>query len=289
MVERFIEKPNLPRQPRGTRAGGRFAQRKEVISEPSVDLGAELAELDGSKVAEELARKREEAITAAAKKVSNVETPRDEAAILEGMEASLRGNLSDDHFFESDASRFAPEQKPAIQLGGRLEMAGGSWQYPPSYSDVEQIVDHWARCILHDSALANVQNADRYGRDLTVYEAELEQWKRSQPTLTSRFIRKHPEETAAVQAEWKARKQYIDRIRYGIGLIELENLRDVTRLHAIWLQTFKMSSQVQTEVALREFVMTSGEVTTILDVEKKYRLSEISSAWFNREKFRSEE
>ena len=256
MVERFIEKPNLPRQPRGTRAGGRFAQRKEVISEPSVDLGAELAELDGSKVAEELARKREEAITAAAKKVSNVETPRDEAAILEGMEASLRGNLSDDHFFESDASRF---------------------------------VDHWARCILHDSALANVQNADRYGRDLTVYEAELEQWKRSQPTLTSRFIRKHPEETAAVQAEWKARKQYIDRIRYGIGLIELENLRDVTRLHAIWLQTFKMSSQVQTEVALREFVMTSGEVTTILDVEKKYRLSEISSAWFNREKFRSEE
>lgn len=254
-----------------------------------MDLGAELAELDGSKAAEELARKREEAIAAAAKKVSNVETPSDEAAILEGMEASFRANLSDDHFFESDASRFAPEQKPAIQLGGRLEMAGGSWQYPPSYSDVEQIVDHWARCVLHDSALTNVQNADRYGRDLTIYEDEFEKWERSQPTLTSRFIRKHPEESAAVKAEWKTRKQYIDRIRYGIGLIELENLRDVTRLHAIWLQTFKMSSQVQTEVALREFVMTSGEVTTILDVEKKYRLSEISSAWFNREKFRSEE
>jgi hypothetical protein len=275
----------IVRHPRGTPAGGRFAE-KRIISEPDVDLEeAELAELDGSKAAEEMAKKRDEAIAArvgeSAQPVDRVDP---DALAIEALEASLRDSISDDHFFDEGSALHNPSQKPAVHLGGRLEMASGSWQYPPSYTDVEQIVDHWARCILHDSSLAAVEMADKYGRIdyFPKYEAEFVAWQKDNPSMSARFRRKNPEVAEARGAEYREWNAYLDRIRYGIGLIPKPEIRDVTRLHAIWLQTMNLPTKDRLEVPLREFVMTSGEVTTILDVEKKYRLSEISPAWFNK-------
>jgi hypothetical protein len=300
-----------PRHPRGSSVGGRFAEKK-IISEPDVDLeGVELAELDGSRGAEEMARKRDEAIAAARLEsdrdasdpvdtadtddTASPETPSsefvlsDDMIVLAAMEAEMLGPISDEHFFEDDVDKphkpRNPKQKPSIQLGGKISFSD-TWNFPPSSRvGVEVLADFFARVEIFDGAVSNIENADRWGRDITRYEQEYKTWFDSARAITKRFQRNNPEEAEQLSSEYKARIEFLNQVRHGAGLIPTSEYRDVARLYGFFLQTRGLPEDEAQQAATREFIDSGGSVVTPLDVTMKYRLWEISGAWFGRQKY----
>jgi hypothetical protein len=77
----------------------------------------------------------------------------------------------------------------------------------------------------------------------------------------------------------------VDKVRFSQGLIPRSELRDVARLGAFWEQASELDDESRAEAAATEFVTSSGEVLKPLDVVQKYRLWEISGAFFNRVRY----
>jgi hypothetical protein len=299
-----------PRVARGSRGGGRFEKYK-VSSEPSVDLEVSVGELDGSRGAEEMARKRDEAIAAKlesstsdsqtgsdsvdlvdAGEIISPETPSsefvlsDDMLVLAEMEARMLGPISDEHFFENEVDKPRnPEQKPAIQLGGKVSFSD-TWNFPPSSRvGVDVLADFFARVEIFDGAVGQIENADRWGRDTAPYEQAIVEWRSKNRGITKRFERNHPEEAKRLSAESRALHAVLDSVRYHAGLIPTSEYRDVARLYGFYLQTRNLPEDERHQAAVREFIDSGGSIVTPLDVANKYRLWEISGAWFGRQKY----
>jgi hypothetical protein len=250
-------KAALQRQPRGIKEGGRFAPGG-VTSETTVDLveGDEVGYVpDGSKAFEERSQKARE---------------------------DLIDPVTE---FQADA----PEQKnpkvAPIKLGGSVEYDSGSWQYPPAPRSVEQLVGFWSDCLISDAAIANVENADCTGRDFFEYEKELERWDDSQPTPTTRYRKKHPEEHALYVNELRERKAIVDKVQFGVGLIPRSELRDVVRIGAAWFQSIEAGESVRDDMYRTKFLLGTGEVVTTKQVLDRYRLNDIYDAFFSRVRY----
>jgi hypothetical protein len=245
-------KTAVQRQPRGTKVGGRFAP--EVTSEAEVELLEESVPLsDGSKAFEERSKKTRDAVTepvVAPEPV--VEAPR---------------TTSD-----------------PIKLGGAVEYEE-SWQYPPAPSrDIEKMAAYWSNVLIPDGALQNIENADR-DRDFFAYEEEYANWVNAKPTPTTHYRKKHPEEYAKFAEESQARKAVVDKVQFHQGLIPRTELRDVARLGAFWIQASAVDDETRAKAASTEFVTSTGEVVSALDIVQKYRLREIEGAFFNRVRY----
>ena len=75
------------------------------------------------------------------------------------------------------------------------------------------------------------------------------------------------------------------RYNFGLGLIPRSELRSVARLGAFWEQASELDDETRAKAASMRFVTSSGEVVSALDVVIKYRLHEISDAFFNRVRY----
>lgn len=253
------------RQPRGTKEGGQFAGRRRIVSESQVELaeGETVSEgwsPDGSTAFEERMRRHEDERKNAAPAESDI---------------------------ESEAMGSDPRSDSVIRMGGAVEYAEGSWSFPPApTSDIRTMATYWSTCLIPDSALANVEAADRWGRDVAVAEDEFRKWRVEQPTITRRFKRNHPDEAVALSAEYVRRNAELDKVRYHAGLIPRTELRDVVRLGAFWEQASDLDDDdARAEAASVKFVTSTGEEVSALDTYRKYRLWEISGAFFNRVKY----
>lgn len=255
------------RQPRGTKEGGQFAGRRRIVSESQVELaeGETVSEgwsPDGSAAFEERMRRHEDERT-------NVTPP------------PAKTVPDDTHDLESASSGVS-----AIRMGGAVEYAEGSWSFPPApTTDIETMATYWGSCLIPDGALVNVEAADRWGRDVAVAEDEFRKWRVEQPTITRRFKRNHPDEAVALSAEHVRRNAELDKVRYHMGLIPRSELRDVVRLGAFWEQASDLDDDARAEAASVKFVTSTGEEVSALDTYRKYRLWEISAAFFNRVKY----
>ena len=281
-------KPPMQRQPRGTKDGGRFAPGG-VSSESEVELVEDQVgyQPDGSSAFEERSRKSAEKAT---------EPSSESAGELPSESVSLE---SDAVAFEKDFGVRAtapdprvkrapdvppPWQKP-IRLGGAVEYAEGSWQYPPPPTlNTAKMSEYWSNVLIPDNALQNLENADR-DRDFFLYEDEFNKWSGTQPSPTTRYRRKHPDEYAKYVEESRARKAIVERVQFHIGLIPRHELRDVARLAAFWEQARGLGEESVSRAAATEFVASSGEIVKPLDVVQKYRTWEISNALFNQVRY----
>lgn len=251
-VNSVAVKTAVQRQPRGTKVGGRFAP--EVTSEAEVELLEESVPLsDGSKALEERSKKTRDAVT------EPVVVP--EPAV------------------EPPRTTNAP-----IKLGGAEEYEE-SWQYPPAPTrDVEVMAHFWSTVLIPDGGLANLENADR-DRDFFTYEDEFRKWQNAGPAWTARRRKKYPDEWAKHSAESLARKAIVNQVQFSQGLIPRSELRSVARLGAFWEQASELDDETRAKAASMRFVTSSGEVVSALDVVIKYRLHEISDAFFNRVRY----
>jgi hypothetical protein len=252
-------KTAVQRQPRGVKEGGRFAP--EVTCEATVDLveGDEVESVplsDGSKAFEE--RNKRSSEKAAEPVTEHVSAP----------------PLIDESHTTNEP----------IKLGGAIEYEE-SWTYPPAPTrDVEKMAHFWSTVLIPDGGLMNLENADR-DRDFFTYEDEFRKWQNAGPAWTARRRKKYPDEWAKSSAESLARKAMVDKVRFSQGLIPRSELRDVARLGAFWEQASELDDESRAEAAATEFVTSSGEVLKPLDVVQKYRLWEISGAFFNRVRY----
>ncbi len=263
-------KRTFSRRPRGTKEGGQFAGRSGIASETQVDLaeGELVSEWspDGSAAFEERMRRREEERT-------KVTPPSDSAA--------AKSVPDDTYDLESASSGVS-----AIRMGGAVEYAEGSWSFPPApTTDIETMATYWGSCLIPDGALVNVEAADRWGRDVAVAEKEFDDWSRTKPGITKRFRKKNPEEAEALSAEYVQRNADLDKVRYHMGLIPRSELRDVVRLGAFWEQASGLDDESRGIAASRKFITSTGEEVSALDTYRKYRLWEISGAFFNRVRY----
>ena len=262
-IQALVSEKQFRRNPRGSRIGGRFA--KVVFSEPNIDLDegedAELAyQPDGSKAFEERSRRAAEA-----KAVQVSETP---SAPIEDVAAA--------------PARIEVEP---IVLGGASQFDSGSWQYPLNSSNVDELAHFFATVEISDAAVANLENADRTGRDIIAAEAEYERWAATQPSITRRFEKKHPEEAAALSAEHVRRNGRLSKIRFEQGLIPRAELRDVARLGGLILSVDGLDMDARVKARRMKFRMGSGEIVEAGDIWTKYELREIDGAFFNRVKY----
>lgn len=283
-------KTTQPRQPRGTKDGGRFASGG-VSSESEVELveGQVGYEPDGSKAFEERSRKSREKETEPPSESTvdrsggSVPLESDAAAFEE--EFGVRAT-EPDPWLKREPDVEEPKPGPApIKLGGAVEYAEGSWQYPPPPTlDTAKMAAYWSNVLILDNALQNLENADR-DRDFFAYEEEWQNWLRSNPSPSQRQRRKNPEQYVARDAESQARKAIVERVRCRIGLIPRHELRDVARLAAFWEQASGLGEEAESRAAATKFVTSSGQIVKPLDVVVKYRTWEISDAFFNRVRY----
>ncbi len=242
------------REPRGTKIGGRFADL--VSSETTVELGGdEVAgyQPDGSAAFEERMRRSQENATEA---VTEIVEP---------------------------ASSPRSEDEPVV-LSGAVEYAE-SWQYPPVPKDIGSLVSYWSDVALPDSCLANIENADKTGRDFFEADEELKKWDREQPAPTTRYRKKHPVEYAAYVEEYNRRRAKVDAIKFNAGLIPRSELRDVARIGHLWFQSIDAGETMRDQAWVTKFRLGTGEVVTTKDIVQRYRLNDIYDAFFNRRRY----
>ena len=277
-----VVKTTQQRQPRGTKDGGRFAPGG-VSSESEVELVEDQVgyEPDGSKAFEERSRKS----TEKAVEPSDGSVPLESDAAAFEKEFGARAT-EPDPWVKREPDVPVPPPRPApTKLGGAVEYAEGSWQYPPPPTrDIEKMAAYWSNVLIPDNALQNLENADR-SRDFFLYEEELKKWDDAQPTPTTRYRKKHPDEYAKYVEESRARKAIVERVQFRLGLIPRTELRDVARLGAFWEQARGLGEESQARAASFRFVTGTEEVVSALDVVQKYRLWEISDAFFNQVRY----
>ena len=256
-VNPTMAKTAVPRQPRGNKDGGKFAPGR--LSESEVELVEEAVPLsDGSKAFEERSKRASEKAAETVAEHVSAPTVIDEPRMTN-----------------------AP-----IKLGGAVEYEDGSWNFPPPPTDdIEKMAAYWSNVLIPDSALQNLENGDCTGRDLFTYDEEHRKWINSGQPLSKRLQRKDPEQYAEIEAELKTRVETLRKVQFGLGLIPRSELRDVARLGAFWEQASELDDESRAEAAATEFVTSSGEVLKPLDVVQKYRLWEISGAFFNRVRY----
>ncbi len=278
------------RQPRGTKEGGRFAPGG-VSSESEVELVEDQVgyQPDGSKAFEERSRKSTDKATEPSPEstveISSESVSLESDAVAFEKEFGVRATEPDPWVKRSpDVEEPKPGPAP-IKLGGAVEYAEGSWQYPPPPTrDIEKMAAYWSNVLIPDNALQNLENADR-SRDFFLYEDEWRNWLNSNPSPSKRQRRKNPELFMARDVEVRARKAIVERVQFRLGLIPRTELRDVARLGAFWQQARGLGEESQARAASFRFVTGTGEVVSALDVVQKYRLWEISDAFFNQVRY----
>jgi hypothetical protein len=278
-----VVKTTQQRQPRGTKDGGRFAPGG-VSSESEVELVEDQVgyEPDGSKAFEERSRKS----TEKAVEPSDGSVPLESDAAAFEKEFGVRATEPDPWVKRTDDVPSPASASPSpIKLGGAVEYAEGSWQYPPPPTlNTAKMAAYWSNVLIPDNALQNLENADR-DRDFFAYEEEYRKWVSTKPSPTTRYRKKHPEGYAEFLKESLARKAIVDRVQFHLGLIPRHELRDVARLAAFWEQASGLGEESVARAAATEFVTSSGQILKPLDVVQKYRTWEISGALYNRVRY----
>lgn len=259
-VQAFVSDREFRRKPRGTRDGGKFAGGR-ITSEPVIELVEEENgvgyEPDGSKAFEERSRRADDATT----------------------EFSVEPDL------EVDIPLATVIEVQPIVLGGSQEYDAGSWQYPPPWSDVDELAHFFATVEISDSAVANIEAADKTGRDIFAAEAAFNEWSRSQPGITRRYIKKHPKEAEEISAEFGRRSARLDKIRLEQGFIPRSELLDVCRLGGFIISCDGLDQDARVKARRMKFKTSSGEFVEAGDVWRKYELREIAEAFFNRVRY----
>jgi hypothetical protein len=74
-------------------------------------------------------------------------------------------------------------------------------------------------------------------------------------------------------------------VQFSLGLISRTSLRQVARLGAFWEQASELGDDPRAKAYSTKFLLGTGDVTTAGDVVQKYRLWEISDAFFNRVRY----
>ena len=285
-IQPNIVKTTQHRQPRGTKDGGRFAPAG-VSSESEVELVEDQVgyQPDGSKAFEDRNRKSAEKATEPSPEPAGESVSLEADAVAFEKEFGVRAIEPDPWVKRSpDVEEPKPGPNP-IKLGGAVEYAEGSWQYPPPPTyNIEKMARYWSDVLIPDSALQNLENADR-DRDFFAYEEEYRKWLSANPSPSKRQRRKNPELFVARDIEVRARKAIVDQVQFRLGLIPRSELRDVARLGAFWEQARDLSDEPRAKAARVDFKTSSGEVVSALDVVVKYRLAEISDAFFNRVRY----
>ena len=277
---------NWRRHPKGDGDGGKFAPKPSM--ESTVDLGEDQVgyEPDGSKAFEERNKKPSkvtEQSTESTVESSSESVPLELDVVAFEKEFGVRATAPDPRVKRAPDVP-PPGQKP-IKLGGAVEYAEGSWQYPPPPTlNTAKMAAYWSNVLIPDNALQNLENADR-DRDFLLYEKEFDEWRSSQPSPTPRYRKKHPDEYAVYSTEYDVRQAIVERVQFHIGLIPRHELRDVARLCAFWEQARGLGEESVSRAAATEFVASSGEIVKPLDVVQKYRTWEISDALFNRVRY----
>jgi hypothetical protein len=262
-VQAFVSDREFRRKPRGTRDGGKFAAGR-VSSEPAIELveGESVGyEPDGSKAFEERSRRADNATT-------------DDV-----VEPSVEPDV------EVDIPLATVIEVEPIALGGSAEFSEGTWQFPPPWSDVDELARFFATVEISDSSIANIEAADRTGRDILAAESAFSQWRVTQPTLTRRYEKKHPKESAAQMAEAGRRSARLDKIRFEQGFIPRSELRDVARLGGFIISCDGLDQDARVKARRMRFRLGSGDIVEAGDIWAKYELREIAEAFFNRVKY----
>ena len=285
-IQPDVVKTTQQRQPRGTKDGGRFAPGG-VSSESKVELVEDQVgyEPDGSKAFEERSRKSvEKAAEPSPESAGEPVSLESDAAAFE-KEFGARAT-EPDPWVKREPDVEEPKPGPApIKLGGAVEYED-SWQYPPAPTlDTAKMAAYWSNVLIPDNALQNIENADR-SRDFFAYEEEFGKWRLSHSRHWARgYRKKDPDGYAALMTEYDARKAIVERVQFRLGLIPRTELRDVARLGAFWQQARGLGEESQARAASFRFVTGTGEVVSALDVVQKYRLWEISDAFFNQVRY----
>lgn len=188
-----------------------------------------------------------------------------------------------------------------IVLGREETDIEGSWRYPPwALRDVEKMCKFWASTPIPDEALANIQAADRWGRDVKRWEGDLNRWmtENHYPGRLFRKVAPGSEEERWL-AEHGARKKDIEKVRNCVGFLYSGDLRSVARIGAYYLQmkrAFDISTWTKTpspdvvdglnrfwnEASRAVFLLDTGEPVEAEAYVKRFHLEEIELAYFNR-------
>lgn len=273
---------DTPRRPRGSGAGGQFADR--VFSEPEIVLGSDdVGELDGSKGQEEMARRRDEAL-----KIREQEEEQKRLASEQTVLADLEKSFSSgsDALEGPKIGSTVNDIPSPIQLGGNVKFDEGTIEFPFLSNDLRAMANFFAHVEIPDHHLRNIENADCWGRDVERYQAEFDEWWRTMPTVSRRWLKKNGQAAyEAMLAERDARRAYVDQIRFGEGLVPRHELRDVARMSGFWVQARKLDETSRSRAAQMEFVTSDGRVLNGFSTYMHYRMFEIEDALFGQRKY----
>jgi hypothetical protein len=141
----------------------------------------------------------------------------------------------------------------------------------------------WAVADIPDEALANIETADRWGRDYEKWLKWFKDWQSGQPLITRRWRRHHtPEEYEAETSKHRTRHALTERVFNRVGFVSRSDMRSVARIGAFYFQAKSHCASTLADARDVYFLLPDGEPVSTGDYVDRHYLEEIEPAFFNR-------
>lgn len=187
-------------------------------------------------------------------------------------------------------------------LGRETPDIEGSWNFPPKeLMDVDRMARFWASAPIPEEALANIWNADRWGRNVKTWQRRRTDWSMNNPRPGKIFGGQTPEKLAW-QEEYRKKSEELKAVRESRGFIGRGDLRAAARIGAYYHQmrgydTSTWRIPVKPELKARldafwdearraVFLLDTGEPVEAEALVMRFHLWEIGPAYFGRWTYR---